>query len=355
MKYLWQLTHDDLDGGACAVVAAHLFPGYKQMVIPCSYGLGATGIDTVTRDVLAMHTPVAGDEHVLLLSDILPSFRVCEEIDAKSSAGKFTRVLAYDHHETTRWAADKYAWVFHGEPCGARLLFESSSTLPEDLLQFVYAVDAWDRWILDSQHRERGERLNLIYKEVGFAEFHAVFMDNAFADTVSWYDDLVQHLVHKRDAYIESMLAQVQQPSEKHTDAVGRKFVLLIGGAYFGELSERILQEHADVAYVVAAFPGTDAISLRSRSATASRRVTSWVLRASEGSEPLASSVSVDAASSCAGIPTNVAAYAKIYGGGGHASAAGFSFPLRETLVGMVCALLTDNKVERALAGLIHE
>jgi oligoribonuclease NrnB/cAMP/cGMP phosphodiesterase (DHH superfamily) len=355
MKYLWQLTHDDLDGGACAVVAAHLFPGYKQMVIPCNYGLGPTGIDTITRDLLATHAPGAGEEHVLLLSDILPSYRVCEEIDAKVTAGAFTRVLAYDHHETTRWAADKYAWVFHGEPCGARLLFESSSTLPEDLLQFVYAVDAWDRWLIGSQHRERGERLNLIYREIGFSEFYVAFVDNSFADTVSWYDDLVQHLVHKRDVYIESVLTQVQQPSEKHTDAVGRKFVLLIGGAYFGELSERILQEHPDISYVVAAFPGTDTVSLRSRSVTASRRVTSWVLRASEGSEPLASSVSVDAASSHTELLANVAAYAKIYGGGGHASAAGFSFPLRETLVGMVCALLTDNKVERALAGPKHE
>lgn len=350
MKYLWQLTHDDLDGGACAVVAAHLFPGYKQMVIPCNYGLGPTGIDTVTRALLSTHAPVAGEEHVLLFSDILPSYRVCAEVNEKAFTEAFTRVLAYDHHETTRWATDTYAWVFHGEPCGARLLFESSSTLPEDLLQFVYAVDAWDRWLIGSQHRERGERLNLIYKEIGFSEFHVAFVDNSFADTVSWYDDLVQHLVHKRDAYIEDTLVQLRQSPEKHTDAVGRKFVLLIGGAYFGELSERILQEHLDISYVVAAFPGTNAISLRSRNVTALSRSTSWVVTTPEGPEPL-----VEVVSSCAGIPTNVAAYAKIYGGGGHASAAGFPFPLRETLVGMVCALLTDSKVERALTGPKHE
>ena len=305
MKYLWQFTHDDLDGGGCAVVAAHLFPGHKHSVEYCAYH-GPKSINSLLLKFLENYQPMEGEEHTLLITDILPRVDVCDTINLHSK--KFARVTAYDHHDTTLWARnnEKYPWIFHGGVCGARLLYESVPTdIP--LHNFVYEVDAWDRWLLESHHRVNGETLNLIYREIGSAEFYRSFTENIMADSNSWLSKLGVHLREKRDLWIRSELLRLDEVGKCFVDVLGRRALILLGGEYIGEFADAILKAHVDIDYVLFLLPASNSISLRSR----------------KNSE-------VDVGQIAKGFP----------GGGGHQSAAGFEYPMRETLfVGAVGAL----------------
>lgn len=298
MKYLWQFTHDDLDGGGCAVIAAHVFPEHKRSVKYCHYN-GPKSIDTVLMTFLDNHQPQEGEEHTLLITDILPSESVCEVID--HHLGEFAKVTAYDHHDTTSWAKGKYPWVFHGEACGTRLLYESTQTTSDKMHSFVYAVDAWDRWMFGSRYRERGELLSLVYKEIGAVEFVKAFTANLAADSDGWLQQLGTHLRRKRDLGIQQGLLHLDKNGFFFTDTLGKKAVVLFAypDSDIGMFSDAILKARADIDYLAFLLPAANSVSLRCRK----------------------------------GSSTHVGNLAKTFpGGGGHQSAAGFPFPMRDGL-----------------------
>lgn len=292
-KYLWQWTHADLDGVGCAVVAAHLFPKHERDVRYC-YHKGSHVIDT---EVVSFLDSIGEDgkglpegEHEILITDIAPNPEICERLNNLN--GVFRRLAIFDHHKSTLETSKKYLWFLHSEnqACATRMLYELSvSTHVPRLNDFVYAVDAWDRWVLNSKHRKRGERLNRLYRMLGFKAFLKYFQSCPDADISTWLKELAGILESRLESSVNETVAR--QNVQRRADAQGRNYVVLIGNPeYTSELGHAILEEFPDVAYAVMVLPGINIVSMRAR----------------EGG-------------------VDVEEIAKRFGGGGHKGAAGFS------------------------------
>ena len=292
---LRQFTHDDADGAACAVVAAYIFPDAERKVTYCQYGSGHNSIDTNVMKFLNAVEAGKDKATLLLITDICPSPSVCERIEAMK--GNFDRVLVQDHHGTTAWAA-KYDWMEHeakNERSGAKMLFDTCGTFNQPADDFVNAIDAYDRWQLKSEHRARGEDLNVLYKFLGSKLFAKEFEASFEADKTGWLKHLIPVLKDRIEGQIEGII-QDQMENAVHVDKEKRRYAFLtIGSAHASEIGHAVLDRYPNVDYVVMAVPGIDTISMRSRK---------------DG--------------------VDVGAIAKANGGGGHAGAAGFPYNLRE-------------------------
>jgi len=303
-------THDDLDGCACVIVAKIQFPDCEQRTLRyCQYN-GPESIDLRFGQFLDKFEKEPQDgEHVLIIADILPSEALCDRLDAMR--GKFHRVGAFDHHSSTAALNGKYAWLTHNEQaCGARLLFESHTFFNGTLHEFVYAVDAWDRWLLDSKNRPRGERLNLLFHELGFNEFLEQFALVPNADELTWLAQLATQLERRRTRAIRSAFdRQVGKQPKLFTDYEGRKYLMLIAHDYISELGNYVLQQVPQADYVALVIPGANTVSVRSRA---------------EGK-------------------VDVGAMSKACGGGGHKNAAGFPLLMQEVLLKLASAVLGDR------------
>lgn len=310
MKYLHVFTHDDLDGCACAVVARAMFADCEQRTLRyCQYN-GPDGIDLRFGQFLDKFEKSLPDgEHVLVIADILPSKELCDRLDAMK--GKFVRVAAFDHHTSTAPLGGKYDWLMHSEgACGATLLFESHPFFTEDMHHFVYAVDAWDRWLLDSKNRARGERLNLLFHELGFTDFLEQFSANQNADEQTWLKQLATQLEKRRTRILRSAFdRQVGKQPKIFKDHQGRKYLIVIAHDNVSELGNHILQEVPAIDYVVLLIPAINVASVRSRT---------------EGK-------------------IDVGELAKACGGGGHKNSAGFPLLMQQVLLKLASALLGDR------------
>lgn len=300
-----QFTHGDLDGAAAAVVARYIFPVDDIEVTACQYGDGPDSIDAnVSRFLKSVGS---GEEKadLLLITDICPSEAVCEGIEILKD--KFDKVKVQDHHGTTAWAA-KYDWMEHdagNERCGAQMLLDWGPASDNFIQSFVSAVDAYDRWKLDSQHRERGERLNMLYKFLGFHPFLKEFTDNFTADTDSWLANLMGTLENRLKGTIHAVIKN-QMEGAVHVDKHKRRYAFLtLMAPHASEIGHAVLDQFPEVDYVVMAMPGIDAVSMRARDG---------------------------------GV--DVSEIAKANGGGGHAAAAGFPYRLGEIVWNAVAGAL---------------
>ncbi len=266
-RYLWQWTHADLDGVGCAVVVAHMFPQHKIDVRYCHYN-GPNSIDSeITSfldDIGEDGSGLPAGEHEILITDIAPSPEVCERLDSLRQV--FRRVAIFDHHKTTFKTSEKYLWFIHSEnrECATRMLYEQSPLHGDPVHDFVYAVDAWDRWLLESTSRARGEQLNVLYKALGFKEFFRYFAKSPNADTNTWLGELVHLLEGRRDRFVGETV--VRQQHQLGRDKRGNIYAVVVGGGeYTSEIGNKLLQKRKEVDYVAIVLPGMDVVSLRSR------------------------------------------------------------------------------------------
>ena len=292
---LRQFTHGDADGAGCAVVAKFLFPDAERKVTYCQYG---TGFDAIDINVMKFLNDVEAGKakaDFLLITDICPSPNVCERIEAMKDS--FDRVLVQDHHGTTAWAS-KYSWMEHeaeNERSGAKMLFDEGGIFNQNMDDFVNAIDAYDRWQLESPHRKRGEDLNLLYKFMGFDLFVKEFGNSVEADKTGWLQHLIPVLKTRVEGMIEAIIHS-QMETSVHIDKEKRRYAFLtLGSAHASEIGHAILDRYPDVDYVVMAMPGIDTISMRARKGE-----------------------------------VDVGEIAKANGGGGHAAASGFPYRLCE-------------------------
>ena len=288
-------THGDLDGAAAALVGAYIFPSDDREVTYCQYGSGSDSVDVRITKFLQDVGEGKDRADMLLITDICPSPEVCAGIETLKD--KFEEVVVQDHHGTTAWAA-KYDWMEHeanNERCGATMLLDWGGMSDNLIRGFVDAVDAYDRWQLDSPHRERGERLNVLYKFLGFELFLKEFTANFTADQDGWLSHLLGTLQARLKGAVNATIKN-QMKGAVHLDKNKKRYAFLsIISPHASEIGHGILDAFPDVDYVVMAMPGIDAVSMRSRDG---------------------------------GV--DVSEIAKANGGGGHAAAAGFPYRLSE-------------------------
>ncbi|MGI9862705.1 DHHA1 domain-containing protein [Moorella naiadis] len=259
------ITHDDLDGAGCAVLATAAYD--KILVYICNYA----AVNDTVLDVLS-----GPDE--ILITDISVSPEIAEKIDRRGS------VKLFDHHKTAAWL-NRYPWAkVDSSCCGTMHLFNYLSQSHRRLKKyqdFTAVVNDYDLWL----HKDpRSRQLNRLHYILGPHRFIKRFSADGRV-RFRPEEKLLLDLEEEKIREYRAMLAGYEG-----VDRYGNKYLFVFAERYASELGKFLLEKHPDYGYVmiINARQYPTKVSLRSRG------------------------------------DVDVAAIAREYGGGGHKAAAGF-------------------------------
>jgi len=156
------VTHTDLDGAGCAIVAKHCIHnwvniGGKIELIQADYDK----IDEIAQKIYDEST----DYDLILFADITPS----EEIGRKLLGINY--VFFIDHHKSREYLADYPGKAYYNTEDSATLILWRDFFQEQMIMNLLMCIDAWDSWKLDSTFRNDGVRLNYLFHQYGFDDF----------------------------------------------------------------------------------------------------------------------------------------------------------------------------------------
>jgi len=274
------ITHTDLDGTGCEIVARQLYDNPVIFRSEADQSL----VDEAVRKAMFERRSYSGG--FIVIADVCPSERMLEELDADGN------VLLYDHHATVAGRCYRYPWaVIDQSRSAARLMYEEEcrrlSRMTEvETSAFVIAVDAYDRWQLASPNRLVGESLNLLHRFIGCERMVRRGPRAGLDDRERWAIECLREKI-ARDT------ERVIRAAKRGIDEKGNAFVAVIANIPTSDISDAMLQAFPDVDYLLVLDPLYNSVSLRSRNPT-----------------------------------FDVSAIAKNRGGGGHVQAAGHTVPV---------------------------
>ena len=256
------ITHDDLDGAGCEVIIRKTFDAETVIAVHTDY----KNINQILHEVLLK---VENDsDSRLLITDISPEGKrtesLLDRLDTLYQADR--EVLLVDHHATTAHLS-RYSWVVHVQDvCATRILYGMyKTTVSDDVTDaFTKAVDAYDRWQLDSSYRPRGEDLNRLYYFYGYERFVSRFSVNPEDDKLA--AGLVQMLREKEDRDVSQAVEESEDYNQVlRKDSQGRVYYLLLVETYVSQVCHKILDTKPEVDYVVNLVLSKGKVDLRSR------------------------------------------------------------------------------------------
>ncbi len=134
------LTHIDLDGAGCAIVAQHFYAQKLTKIYHCDY-------DQVDSTLLGL---LKKTNEFIVLADISMN----AETAALVNQAYANRIELFDHHQTAWEYLRNYTWAkFKLDRCGASVLFESlKEQMPEvpifeNLSKLIFHVNDYDLWL----------------------------------------------------------------------------------------------------------------------------------------------------------------------------------------------------------------
>jgi oligoribonuclease NrnB/cAMP/cGMP phosphodiesterase (DHH superfamily) len=153
------ITHDDLDGAGCAILMKIVIP---DIVI---FHENYSTINMRIKSVLM-------DDNItdLFIADICPDgehMRMLNEFQGNIN------IKLLDHHKTTMEYAEQYDWVIYGEHvCGTVLIYNmlryKYSTKITNYAELVEIINGYDLWIHDDP---RSMRFNTLFQAFGMERF----------------------------------------------------------------------------------------------------------------------------------------------------------------------------------------
>jgi oligoribonuclease NrnB/cAMP/cGMP phosphodiesterase (DHH superfamily) len=264
---IYHVTHTDLDGAACSVILRRLLPSAKVKTFFVDNP--ASNVEKVLDQIIQEANParierpygVNTPDHqanLILITDIAPSQVYAE---AKLTASALGQAFAYgcvilDHHKTAGWVAN-FEQSVHGQVCGAKMLddFLTIDNAPKcigdklrgvgalDILDFVNAVDAYDRWQTDSHYRLRGEGLQHLFALMGPEAFASTFARCIDYDQREG-KEIVRLLDSKQKRDIVSVLGQQNKDENIYEDLQGRRFMLIVATSNVSQIANIALASH---------------------------------------------------------------------------------------------------------------
>jgi oligoribonuclease NrnB/cAMP/cGMP phosphodiesterase (DHH superfamily) len=150
------LTHSDLDGILSAILV-ECFDLPFDKIVSYDYGFEEErGLVSVIRD-----------SQNIVVADISLTPALHEELLASGHS-----VQVFDHHDGTKWIAEKPGCVWDDKRSGGKIFFEEY-VLPRVgrykpiVREFVELVDVYDRWALESPLRPMSEDLQRVFVKYG--------------------------------------------------------------------------------------------------------------------------------------------------------------------------------------------
>ncbi|SHF15765.1 Oligoribonuclease NrnB or cAMP/cGMP phosphodiesterase, DHH superfamily [Desulforamulus putei DSM 12395] len=275
------VTHNDMDGCACAVVFKTAFP--DSVIFYEDY-------KTVNQKVMDL---LVSEPELLYLADISVNKEVARELDKANSAGM--KVRLFDHHATALWM-QKYPWcVIDTSLCGACIMFkelewDNNANLLFEFLNFelsrlVHIVNTYDMWLWtqnpESPESKMAVALNDLLSATSREYWVNKFMHNPVPQLTDYEKTVVDAVQVKRMEYIRKTNVDIFEGPVK--------FGVCYAEQYTSELGYYKNQE-MDIDFLVIVNVRDRKLSFRSKE-------------------------------------FNVAQLAKLAGGGGHPQSAGCSLP----------------------------
>lgn len=297
------ITHDDLDGGGVATLATRAFKNNLHELRCVNYD----SVDGVCRDYINRKYK---SPQVLVIADICPKKPTMDALVWHMKSAH-DRLVVLDHHRSTLWLNDYVDLdiLCDESRCGT-LLFHNwlrGQGLMEDMdgsLYFAKAVDAYDRWLLNSDLRLRSERLNRLWWFLGKELFVQAFAENWDAETTKAHRYIDTCLLDQEQRMVGKAVRELITDENTFLDREKRSFLLIPAGKYSSQIGNAILEEDSEIEYVVMLNAMYGSLSFRARKG---------------------------------GV--DVSEIAKRLGGGGHPAAAGCSLPVMEALQVFIAGL----------------
>ena len=223
------VTHIDLDGAGCEIVARFFYPELApKSIYHVDY-------DTVDKEVRRL--PNLSQE-TLIFADLGMPKETAAWLDAFCAG----RVELFDHHKTAMEELQEYPWAhFDLSSSGTKFLFDTlcqrmpERKIPDMLRDLVFYVNDYDLWIHQSSvSRQINDMMNLL----GMPIFVKIMMER-ISDS--------QPLIDKTDRlYLEGAVHYKRKYFQDRTrDAVvdGNRLVL-VASRYISEISQYIRDVH---------------------------------------------------------------------------------------------------------------
>lgn len=219
------VTHIDLDGAGCEIVARFFYP---ELALKNIYHLD---YDTVDKEVRKLPNL---SEETLIFADLGMPKETADFLNTHCAG----RVELFDHHKTAMEELREYPWAhFDLSSSGTKFLFDTlcqrmpEKEIPEALRDFVFYVNDYDLWLHQSPvSRQVNDMMNLL----GMNLFVRLVMER-IADG--------QPLIDKTDRlYLEGTVYYKKKYfQDRVRDAVadGNRLVL-VASRYISELSQYV-------------------------------------------------------------------------------------------------------------------
>jgi len=290
------ITHNDLDGIGCAVVVKHVYDTVK--VTFAGYESFSKKLDVVLKskpDLLIISDIGIQTED---LEKIIKSGIKWEWVDHHvTSIDKILNEYKASIYVNTGFCATKnmFNWYFTGENKDNKVI---------KLRRFCDAVDAWDCWKLQSEHRSHGEFLNRLTYMHTDDELVNVFLNNL----EPWNDEILAVMAHTAEKINKRSVNKMLQNYENQkvfTDPNGNLYRIIISTDNISECGNAALEKWPDLKYVVLINKTNGGVSFRCKK------------------------------------DFDVSKLASVFGGGGHAQSSG-------------CVLSNEDTVEHYLSEYIN-
>jgi oligoribonuclease NrnB/cAMP/cGMP phosphodiesterase (DHH superfamily) len=282
------ITHTDLDGAGCAIIAKSIFNDLD---------IEYHNYDTIDEVSKKMLNDTKFDK--IIFADITP------EEDIGKQMLNNNKFLLIDHHKTREYLVGDFSNVIFNKDYCATVLFliykynitcYSSDEIDYimyskyynqneiDFLNLVNSIDAWDTWKLESEFRERGEKLNKLFCFYGINKFIDKFKSPR---NITDNENIIIQVINDIDnKWIDAQL--IKENIRKDRSENNFLFLLISESKPIGLIVNNKKYDELGIDYVLAYNVNNDTVNLRSKG------------------------------------DFDVSEIAKKFGGGGHRNAAGF-------------------------------
>ena len=235
------LTHIDLDGAGCEVVARFFYPEEELRAV---YHVDYDTVDKESRKILE------SCEEQLVFADLAMTKETAEWIHNFYPG----RVELFDHHKTSMESLKDYPWAhFDLSSSGTKLLFNTlrqrmpEKEIPDGLANFVFYVNDYDLWIHESpMSRLFNDMLNMLGMPI-FVKMMIERISNG-----QYFIDNTDRLYLDGAAHYKKKYFQ----DRVRTAMVDGNRLVLVASRYISELSQYIRdispapEEWKDVEYI---------------------------------------------------------------------------------------------------------
>jgi len=263
------VTHKDLDGAACAVIAHRVW--YSDGALEVFYE-DHHGIDDLVLDLIKKAE--AGEYRQIVVADISPvhSSTLTECIGFQNRGGK---ILILDHHANSTFAQNEgfYELGNLGKGiCGARMMFDHYRDVLQNhgelypLQVLVQIAETRDLWRKTDAHWPASLRLNKLFLFLGMERFVARCLTDLAEEKepslLTMEEETLLEVLEEKDAkYIRKRVAA----SEREEDDAGHIFRWVICSRLTSEIGNTIMEEHPDADYALMYMPEYSKVEMRSR------------------------------------------------------------------------------------------